>query len=113
MTAIKKMLKLPREEYYMKHLEIINPLLPTTLTPKEIEVLANFMCLQGDITHDRFGTSARKIVQENVNISVAGMSNYMKSLKAKGFITDTSIAPILFPDDSQQDYQFILINYDS
>ena len=97
----------------MKHLEIINPLLPVSLTPKEIEVLSSFMSLQGDISKDRFGTTARKMVQQSVGLSVAGMSNYMKSLKSKGFITGNKILPILFPTNGEQDYQFKLVNYDS
>jgi len=110
--VIKKVLKLSQEEYYTKHLEIINNFLPVTMTPKEIEVLANFMSLQGDIATDRFGTTAKKIVRSKMGLSVAGISNYMKSLKAKGFITDSNILPILFPENGTQLYNFKLVNDD-
>ena len=111
--VIKKVLTLNQQDYYTKHLEIINCFLPVTMTPKEIEVLANFMSLQGDISNDRFGSTARKIVMQKMNLSLAGISNYMKSLKTKGFITGNSILPILFPDTKEQNYQFKLINHDS
>lgn len=87
MKPIKKILKVNSKNFYTKHLEIINPLLPVSLTPKEIEVLGSFMSLKGDIAEkDRFGTSCRKIVKENLNLSDGGLGNYIKSLKDKGYI---------------------------
>ncbi len=109
---IKKVLKLGSLEYYNTHLQIINPLLPIHLTPKEIEVLAYFMSFDGVMEVDRFGTTARKIVKEKLNLSNAGISNYMKSLKTKGFISDNDILPILFPSNGTEQYQFKLVNID-
>lgn len=110
--VIKKVLKLGTIEYYNTHLQIINPLLPIQLTPKEIEILANFMSFEGTIAHDRFGTTAKKIVKDRMELSNAGISNYMKSLKDKGFITNNTIVPILFPENGEQLYYFKLINYE-
>lgn len=108
---IKKVLELNRFDYFITHLKIINPVLPVQLTPKEIELLANFMILEGSIANDRFGTTGRKIIKEKMDIGAAGISNYMKSLKEKGFITkDNEILPILFPENKEQFYQFKLIN---
>lgn len=107
---IKKELRLTRDAYYIKHLSIINPLLPVSLTPKEIEVLASFMALKGDIANDRFGTTARKIVMDKLSISLSGLGNYLKSLKDKKFIKDDIILPILFPQEHFQEYQFKLTN---
>ncbi len=107
---IKKTMSLSRLEYFSTHLRIINPLLPVTLTPKEIELLANFMSLDGIIASDRFGTTAKKIIKERMKIKAAGISNYMKSLKNKGFIINNEILPILFPNGHEQTYQFKLIN---
>lgn len=112
MKVIQKQLKLEKEQYYIKHLSIVNVFLPIELTPKEIEVIANFMSLEGDIAKDRFGTSARKLVMEQMGISPGGLGNYMKSLKDKGFIIDgeqTTILPILHPDTVEQGYMFKLI----
>ena len=109
---VRKILKLDTVGYYATHLKIINPLLPVQLTPKEIEILANFMSLNGSISSNRFGSTARKIVKEKMEISTAGVSNYMRSLKDKGFITDDIILPILFPENGEQLYQIKLINYD-
>ncbi len=112
MKVIKKQLILSNEEYYLKHLAIINNFLPIKLTPKEIEVLANFMILEGDIASDRFGTTARKIVMSKMNIVTAGISNYIRSLKQKGFIIDNKVLPILFPESKNQMYNFKLSNND-
>ena len=100
-------------EYYVTHLQIINPILPVKLTPKEIELLANFMCLNGSIAEDRFGTTARGIVKSKMNITTAGVSNYLKSLKDKGFVKQNDILPILFPQAKEQMYQFKLVNYET
>lgn len=109
---IKKTIKLGNLEYYNTHLQVINPLLPVQLTPKEIEILAQFMSFNGTLADDRFGTTARKIVKEKMNLSNAGVSNYMKSLKSKGFITGNFIVPILFPENRTQEYNFKLVNID-
>lgn len=110
---IRKVRKLPTLEYYITHLQIINPILPVNLTPKEIELLANFMSFNGDISNDRFGTTARGLVKGKMNITTAGVSNYLRSLKNKGFIISDKILPILFPDKDEQAYQFKLINYEA
>jgi len=111
---IKKTLKLSTLEYYDKHLNVINPFLPVKLTGKEIEVLSHLMSFTGTISEDRFGTTARNIVKKRLNISNAGISNYISSLKKKGFINDKNeILSILFPNDKEQSYQFTLLNYES
>ena len=92
-TMIRKELALTRDKYYMKHLSIINPLLPVSLTPKEIEVLAAFMALKGDIANDRFGTTARKLVMDKLSLSLSGLGNYLKSLKDKRFIKQATCRP--------------------
>jgi DNA-binding MarR family transcriptional regulator len=113
MIPLKKQLTLPAKQYYEKHLAIVNVFLPVTLTPKEIEVLAAFMSLEGSIAIDRFGTSARKLVREELSISSGGLGNYLKSLKDKGFITETpdsdfNILPLLHPAEGKQGYMFQL-----
>lgn len=108
--VIRKTLKLTKEDYYTKHLAIINPLLPEHLTPREIEVLACFMSLDGSISTDRFGTTARKFVMNRVGLTLPGLSNHLKSLRDKGFIKDSVILSILFPREDEQEYQFKLTN---
>jgi len=110
---IKKELTLSAIEYYNTHLQLINPLLPVHMTPKEIEVLANFMSFTGLLAEDRFGTTAKKKVKEKMKLSNAGLSNYMRTLKDKGFVKEDSILPILFPENGSQLYQFKLVNYES
>lgn len=114
METIKKFIKLSPEQYYAKHLEIINPLLPVSMTPKEIEVLGAFMSLKGDIVDkDRFGTSCRKEVKDRLNLSDGGLGNYIKSLKEKGFILEDSgklyILPLLMVEDTTQNYMIKIV----
>ena len=113
MKIIKKTLKLSREEFYKKHLLIINHVLPVQLTYKEAEVLAHFLSLEGDIAKDPFGTSGRKIVKERMGISSGGLGNYLDQLKTKEFIYEDSIEglkiyPKLIPERGEQFYQFRL-----
>ena len=112
MEIIRKTLRLSKEDYYKKHLFLINHILPIQMTLKEVEVLAAFMSLEGDIAKDPFGTSGRKIVREKVKISPGGLGNYLEQLKSKGFIIEEkkqlSILPILIPEKKVQGYQFKL-----
>lgn len=113
MNIIRKTLKLSREEYYNKHLLIINHILPIQMTPKEAKVLAHFMALEGDLSKDPFSTTGRKIVRQGLGISAGGLGNYLEQLKQKGFIKVRedkvlSIIPILNPGKTGQGYQFKL-----
>lgn len=114
MNPITKLLKLPKYTYYEMHLSIINPLLPSQLTEMEIRVLSRFMALEGDIAIYRFGTTARKVVKENLGLSTAGLSNYMGSLTEKKFLIKNGdlieIIPLLFPEKVEQTYMFKLVN---
>jgi len=117
MNIIRKTLLLDSKEYFTKHLLIINHILPKQMTPKEAEVIASFMSLEGDIAKYPFGTTGRKLVRSMLNISAGGLGNYLDQLKRKGFITDSKekglqILPILRPDAKIQGYQFKLKNKD-
>ena len=113
---IRKILKLQGDSFYVKHLEIINPFLPIRLTPKEIDVLAAFMSLEGELAEDRFGTTGRKIVMKKLGITPGGLGNYLKSLKTKGFVYKKGgalhIASIVLPSNDKvyQDYRFRLVD---
>lgn len=114
MKEIKKLLRLPKTDYFITHLSLVNCLLPIKLTPMEIEVIAAFMSLEGDIAQYRFGPSAKKLVMTQCKISPAGLSNYIGSLTIKGFLIKTgdvtSILPLLIPENNQQLYLFKLEN---
>lgn len=104
---------LTTQQYCEAHLKIINHFLPAQITNKEIEVLAYFMALSGDlIEQDRFGTQARKDIMNKLGISNGGLGNHLKSLKNKKFIyTDTEgklrINEHLLPSMAKhQGYQF-------
>lgn len=106
--------ELSAKEYYQTHLSITNIFIPIKATAKEIEVLASFMSLEGDISDDRFGTTARKMVKEKLGISDAGLSNYLKALINKGFLIQDGrnlhLNQLLVAMPTQQDYQFRLVN---
>lgn len=111
-AELKKLLILPKNKYYETHLSLINCILPVKLTPMEITVLSSFMSLEGDIAQYRFGSSAKKIVMKNCDISPAGLSNYMKSFLDKQFIKEVdgviTIWPLLIPMVEEQTYLFKL-----
>jgi hypothetical protein len=102
-------------DYNISHLNIINPFLPVNLTPKEVEVLAAFMALKGELAQkDRFGTTFRKEVKTGLKMSDGGLSNHLTNLKNKGAIKENldgnlSILTYLFPEENQQFYQFKII----
>lgn len=117
MQEIIKQLKLERLPYFATHLSIINCLLPKKLTPMEIEVLAAFMSLEGDIADYRFSSTGRKIVKDRLGLSSASLSNYLRTMKEKGFIKEDelerlSIWPLLIPEDDIQIYRLRIINQD-
>ena len=114
MEILRKKLRLDKNQYYTTHLSIMNVFLPVKMTPKEIEVLANFMSLEGDIAEDRFGTSARKIVMQEMKIKPGGLGNYFDTLQKKGFLLkDTekkfTIFHMLYPEPNVQGYEFQLL----
>ena len=114
MIQIKKALRLSNTNYCKAHLSIVNCILPEKMTPKEIEVVACFMALDGSLEHYRFNSIGRKIVMDKLDISPGGLSNYIKSLLEKGFLVRenkiTKILPLLIPEKTEQIYLLKLIN---
>ena len=114
MSHIVKTLRLEMFEYYTIHLSIVNCLLPVNITDKEIEVLSLFMCFDGILENDRFGTTAKKMIRERLKLSHQGLSNYIKSLKEKKLLSieddGIKILPILHPNRDEQTYMIKLIN---
>jgi hypothetical protein len=112
MRVIKKTFILSKEEYYTKHLSIINPLLPQQMTPKEIEVVACFLSLEGDLAKDPFSTTGRKIVRDRLDLSPGGLGNYINQLRDKKFLIVKEdkllILPILMPSSDEQTYHLKL-----
>ena len=115
MGVIKKIMNVSKDEYFIVHLSIINPLLPVKMTPKEVEVLGTFMGIEGEVAEkDRFGTTCKKIVKEKLNLSDGGLGNYIKSLKEKGFLYYNEnkvlcLLDVLLADKTGQSYMFRII----
>ena len=87
MEVIRKKLSLDKDKYYRVHLEIVNSVLPTKMSKRELDILAGFMSLEGEVVEQyRFGTDARSMVRDKLGISASNMSNYFDKLVKKGFI---------------------------
>lgn len=113
MKVIQRVFELSQVEYYQTHLKIINTVLPLNITDKEIEVLSHFMVLPPEILkYDNFNSLARSRVKESLNLSDAGLSNHIKSLRNKKFVRaegkNLFIEKALIPDNSKQGYNLIL-----
>ena len=119
MMTIKQKLVLEKEDYYKVHLSIINQILPLQfkrMTPKEIEFIADFLCLEGEeIEEYRFNPRAKKKVMARMQITPAGMSNYIDNLVEKQFLirdenNKIKIIPLLIPEKEVQMYMVRLEN---
>jgi hypothetical protein len=115
-TTISKTLKLSPDDYYRVHMELINPILPVKLSPKEIEILSIFMSFTGTLAENRFCTTGRKMVRDKLFLSHQSLSNYIINLTNKGFLIEKEeilhLLPILFPDENEQIYLIKLIKND-
>lgn len=115
MKIIQKSMMLEEKDYYVMHLDIINPFIPNKLTEKEREVLGMFMSFEGKLAEkNRFNTSFRKDVRKALNISPGGLGNYIKSFKDKEVVTEgldgvLTIKSYLFPENKEQFYQFKIV----
>lgn len=116
MKIIPRVLRLEQTEYYKKHLSIINCLLPTNLTNKEIEVLSSFLSLDKVlIEEDMFNTQARKKVMTKLNLKPGGLGNHLKSmidkkvLERNEYSNKLSIRDFLLPEEDEQGYQIKII----
>lgn len=109
MKVISKSIVLSGSLYYKRHLELINPMLPRRLTDGEINVLSEFMFL-GDV-EDKFDKIGRKVVMDKLGLSFGSLTNYLSSLRKKGFIIKNAkdsydIVPILLCDNDKMVYNF-------
>ena len=113
MQIISKALVLSKEEYFKKHLLIINPFIPIPLTVKEIEFLATALMVEEQLNVFTFETTGRREIRKIMNISHGGLGNYLRELKDKGYLLEDekghiSILDILRPEIEWQGYQFKL-----
>lgn len=117
-NPIQKVLRLPKVDFYETHLALVNAVIPSSarLTAMELKVLAIFMSFEEEIPLGRFGTYARKLVKEKLEISDGGLGNYIKFLKSKRFILEVDgkldFVPLIKIPDTEQVYTFKLINTD-
>ena len=79
---------LRKKEFFPKYLRLVNVILPDPLTQREIDVLAAFMQLEGDLVReDRFGTQARSVVRKKFGFKTySNLDNYIRFFKKKGVI---------------------------
>ena len=117
MKALSKTMRISQKDFYVRHLKIVNALLPVEMTNREIEILGGFISLKGDLVNeDRFNSFARKMVRDNLNIKKPQtITNFLRSMVSKGYISKTDdgkyeISKFLFPtNESSQEYSFKLV----
>lgn len=121
MQVITNVLKVKKDGYYIKHLEILNIILPEEkfpekLSSKEIEVLAAFMSQDKSLTEeDMFNGVVRKKVMDKCSLKPGGLGNHLKKMIEKGFLTKNDLTkrillkPFLFPVENHQGYRIKLI----
>ena len=117
MKVITKVLQVSKFDYYRKHLELLNVLLPEDkfperLSSKEIEVLAAFMSQDENlIEEDMFNGVVRKKVMERLSLKPGGLGNHLKKMIAKNYLTKSDITrkitlkSYMFPIDNNQGYR--------
>jgi len=92
---------------------IINALFQKNLANREIDYLAYYLALSGDVVDlgGRFSTTATAIVRDQMGVSVQRLSNMKRKLKNKGLIIEKDgkeeIIPELHPK-SQKAAGFII-----
>ena len=99
--------------FYIKHLTIADVLLNLNVTSKEIEVLANFLTLNKNLTEEEmFNSLTKKKVRQNLGLSHAGISNHIRHLIEKNLLYyDNDILKIkeyLRPTEPSQGYKIKL-----
>ena len=112
MQPLKKIIKEETElDYFKRHLKVVNALMPESkyMTKREIDVLAAFMSIKGELAEPRFSTLSRKKVKQRLNMKDSNLSNQLRSLKRKEMIrvkSDNSLEiwDILFANPNKQGY---------
>jgi DNA-binding MarR family transcriptional regulator len=121
MQVISNIQKVSKYDYYVKHLEMINILLPEKDFPekmsiKEIEVLAAFLSQDKSlIEEDMFNGVVRKKVMAKLNLKPGGLGNHLKKLIEKRYLSKNDITKkivmksFLIPIDNHQGYRIKLV----
>lgn len=121
MNVISNIVKADKYNYYIKHLELVNVIIPEDKFPekiskKEIEVLAAFMSQDKSlIEEDMFNGVVRKKVMEKLKLKPGGLGNHLKSLIEKEFLIKNEITkkikvkPFLIPIPNGQGYRIKLV----
>lgn len=121
MQVITNVLKVGKYDYCVKHLEMLNIILPEEqfpdkLSSKEIEVLAAFMSQEKNlIEEDMFNGVVRKKVMDKLSLKPGGLGNHLKKMIEKKFLTKNDLTkrillkPFLYPADNHQGYRIKLV----
>lgn len=118
MQVITQIVKVSNYDYYIKHLQVLNIIVPTKelLTQKEIEVLAAFMCQDKNlIEEDMFNGVVRKKVMTQLNLKPGGLGNHLKAMIDKKFLIKNeltkriTIKNFLKSVDNHQGYRIKLV----
>ena len=105
---IRKVIRLPLGAYRVKHLRLVEELLPVRLTGAERELLA---ALLGEPRGNPLGGGARARVKAQLGLTKQTFSNRLKGLLEKGYVyADPGsglllIREYLYPGDGAQAYR--------
>jgi DNA-binding MarR family transcriptional regulator len=120
MQVITTTLDVTKYQYYVRHLEVLNVILPSgnfpdKLSSKEIEVLAAFMCQEKSlIEEDMFNGVVRKKVMEILSLKPGGLGNHLNKIIKKGHLLKNNITKkitlrsFIFPTENNQGYRIKL-----
>ncbi len=118
MQVITQLVKVNNYDYYVKHLELLNVIAPLkeSLTHKEIEVLAAFMCQDKSlIEEDMFNGVVRKKVMAKLDMKPGGLGNHLKSMIEKKFLEKNeltkriTVKKFLIPEQNHQGFRIKLV----
>lgn len=105
---IRKVIRLPLDAYRVKHLRLVEELLPVRLTAAERELLA---ALLGEPRGNPLGGGSRARVKARLGLTKQTFSNRLKGLLEKGYVyADPGsglllIREYLYPGDGAQAYR--------
>lgn len=104
MAQFQKTLFTSKFDACMYHAMILNVFMGNRFTHSEIEVIAALAS-----STDMFSLESRKKIKKDLELSDAGLTNYISSLKRKGAVIMKDNKPILLPlflvDPKENEYQ--------
>lgn len=102
-------------EYISRYIHILNSFSKDKLTDPQIDVIANFLALDGDlIRENRLSTDARTHVRRQLGMSHSALTNILKRIKDKGYLMSVNgkdkFHKLLIPPEDKKLFKIALIH---